>query len=160
MFIVCAKSAKGADLESFLLSSKRFINSSTSAKLPQGRKVHIAAEGKFITHKKVFNALADVADASWSRFQEASNSLKASAARDGRSEKKQASPQKAAKAAPKSKKPMVEISDHDSDSPDVDAPKTNTETRLSSQRTLPESNDRTISLLREESCKSSQSQQG
>jgi hypothetical protein len=66
---------------------------------------------------------------------------------------------------------MVEISDHESDSPDVDAPKPATETRLtllsspaasksSSQRTIPESNDRTISLLREESFKSSQSQQG
>jgi len=171
MFIVCAKSSKGADLESFLLTGKRFVNSSTSAKLPQGRKVHIQAEGKALSTKKVFNALADVADASWCRFQEATSSLKASAARDGRSEKKQASPQKAAKAAPKSKKPMVEISDHESDSPDVDAPKTTTETRLtlisspaasktSSQRTLPESNDRTISLLREESNKSSQSQQG
>ena len=174
MFIVCAKNAKGHDLESFLLPAKRFINSSASAKLPQGRKVHIQAEGKAITTKKVFGALADVADASWCRFQEASSSLKASAARDGRSEKKQASPQKAPKAAPKSKKQsMVEISDHESDSPDVDAPKTNTETRLtllsspaasktsSSQRTVPETNnDRTMTLLREESFKSSQSQQG
>ena len=171
MFIVCAKNAKGPDLESFLLPAKRFINSSADAKLPSGRKVHIQAEGKAITQKKVFGALADVADQSWCRFQEAQSSLKASAARDGRSEKKQASPQKAAKAAPKSKKPMVEISDHESDSPDVDAPKANTETRLtvlsspaasktSSQRTVPESNDRTMTLLREESCKSSQSQQG
>ena len=172
MFIVCAKNAKGPDLESYLLASKRFINSSAEAKLPQGRKVHIQAEGKAITTKKVFNALADVADASWCRFQEANSSLKASAARDGRSEKKQASPQKAAKAAPKSKKQsMVQISDHESDSPDVDAPKTNTETRLtllsspaasktSSQRTQPESNDRTMTLLREDSFKSSQSQQG
>jgi hypothetical protein len=66
---------------------------------------------------------------------------------------------------------MVEISDHESDSADVDAPKTNTETRLtllsspaasktSSQKTLPESNDKTMTLLREESFKSSQSQQG
>jgi hypothetical protein len=172
MFIVCAKSAKGPDLESYLLTGKRFVNSSTSAKLPQGRKVNIVAEGKSLSTKKVFNALADVADASWCRFQEANSSLKASAARDGRSEKKQASPQKAPKAAPKSKKKsMVEISDHESDSPDVDAPKTDTETRLtllsspaasktSSQRTVPESNDRTMTLLREESCKSSQSQQG
>ena len=172
MFIVCAKNAKGHDLESFLLPAKRFINSSAEAKLPQGRKVNIVAEGKTLSTKKVFNALADVADASWCRFQEASSSLKASAARDGRSEKKQASPQKAAKAAPKSKKQsMVQISDHESDSPDVDAPKTNTETRLtllsspaasktSSQRTQPESNDRTMTLLREESNKSSQSQQG
>ena len=172
MFIVCAKNAKGPDLESYLLASKRFINSSVDAKLPQGRKVNIVAEGKTLSTKKVFNALADVADASWCRFQEANSSLKASAARDGRSEKKQASPQKAPKAAPKSKKKsMVEISDHESDSPDVDAPKTNTETRLtllsspaasktSSQRTQPESNDRTMTLLREESNKSSQSQQG